>query len=67
MSEVQSDILWGALAIGREANIVDENGEVDLRKVFYRLESGHLPGKKVGRAWISTVSAIRRVFEIENL
>jgi hypothetical protein len=32
MSETQSDILWGAEAIGREANIVDKNGKVKLHK-----------------------------------
>jgi hypothetical protein len=60
-----SDILWGAEAIGREANIVDENGAVDRRKVFYQLETGNLPAKKVGRLWVSTTTAIRRALEIE--
>jgi hypothetical protein len=61
-----SDVLWGAEAIGREANIVDKkSGEVNLRKVFYQLETGNLPGKKVGRIWISSVTAIRRALEIE--
>jgi hypothetical protein len=59
-----SDTIWGAERIGREAGIVDENGEVDLRKVFYQLETGNLPGKKVGRLWISSVTAIRAALEI---
>jgi len=57
-------ILWGAEAIGREANVVDEDGNVDLRKTFYLLETGHLPGKKVGRKWISDSDAIARALAI---
>jgi hypothetical protein len=62
---MSNNILWGAASIGREAGIIDENGEVDLRKVFYRLETGDLPAKKVGRIWVSSVTAIRRALEIE--
>jgi hypothetical protein len=61
-----SEILWGATAIGREANIVNENGEVDIRRLYYMLEKGYLPAKKVGRAWMSTATAIRRALEIEG-
>jgi hypothetical protein len=46
-----SDILWGAEEIGREANLLDENGDVDRRRVFYKLERGLLPAKKNGREW----------------
>jgi hypothetical protein len=60
----------GPEAIGREAGIVDENGKVDLRKVYYLLELKRLPAKKLkgtedGRQWVSSVSAIRRALEIE--
>jgi hypothetical protein len=54
--------LWGAEAIGREANVVDEDGNVDLRKVYYLLENELLPGTKVGKLWTSTKRRIRRVF-----
>jgi hypothetical protein len=60
-----SDILWGAEAIGRAANIVDAKGAVDRRKVFYQLEIGNLPAKKVGRIWVSSVTAIQRALEIK--
>jgi hypothetical protein len=60
------DVLWGAVAIGREANILDERGEVDLRRTFYQLESGHLPARKVGRLWVSSIAAIRRALAIET-
>jgi hypothetical protein len=59
-----SDVLWGAKAIGHEAGIVDDSGEVNIRKVFHQLENGHLPARKVGRLWQSTKTAIRRALEI---
>jgi hypothetical protein len=62
---MSDNILWGAEAIGRAANILNADGEVDIRRVFYRLELGHLPGKKVGRVWTSTRDAIHRTFEIK--
>jgi hypothetical protein len=60
-----SDILWGATAIGRAAGIVGEDGEVDIRRLYYMLEKGYLPAKKVGRAWVSSASAIQHALEIE--
>jgi hypothetical protein len=54
--------LRGAEAIGREAGVIDENGKVDLRKTFYLLEKGHLPGTKVGRLWVSTPRRLRALF-----
>jgi hypothetical protein len=60
-----SDIIWGAAQIGREANILDEHGNVHLPKTFRLLEQGRLPGKKVGRLWVSTREAIRNHFEIK--
>jgi hypothetical protein len=54
--------LWGAAAIGLEANVVDEDGDVDIRKVFYLLENGLLPATKVGKKWTSTKRRIRRLF-----
>jgi hypothetical protein len=57
--------LWGAEAIGREANVLNGAGNVDLRKTFYLLENGLLPGTKVGRQWTSTPRRIRRVFDGE--
>jgi hypothetical protein len=60
-----SDTLWGAAAIARAAGVVDEDGEADLRRVFYLLEQRLLPGKKIGRAWVSSRSAIQRALEIK--
>jgi hypothetical protein len=54
--------LWGAEAIGREAGILDDNGNVDLNRVFYQLACGHLPASKAGRLWVSTPRRIRTVF-----
>jgi hypothetical protein len=39
--------LWGAQAIGREANILDEDGNVDTARVYYVLENGYLPPTSV--------------------
>jgi hypothetical protein len=61
---MSDNILWGAAQIGREANILDEDGNVHLPKTFRLLELGLLPGKKVGRLWTSTKEAIRNHFEI---
>jgi hypothetical protein len=58
--------LWGAEAIGREAGCLDDAGKVDLRKVFYLLERGLLPGTKVGRQWTSTPRRLRRLFTGES-
>jgi hypothetical protein len=58
------NILWGAGAIAVAANIVDTDGKPDLRKTFYLLEQGLLPGKKVGRKWVSNADAIARALEI---
>jgi hypothetical protein len=54
--------IWGAQAIGREAGLIDDSGNVDLRKTFYALERGHIPASKVGRLWASTPRRIRRAF-----
>jgi hypothetical protein len=62
---MSDNILWGAEAIGREANILDEHGNVELPKVFRLLELGRLPGKKNGRLWVSTKEAIRSFFEVK--
>ena len=54
--------LWGAGPIGRAAGVFDNDGNVDLRKSFYLLEKGYLPGKKIGRLWTSTRRQIQRAF-----
>jgi hypothetical protein len=60
-----SDIVWGARQIALEANIVDENGNVELPKTFRLLELGLLPGKKIGNRWVSSREAIRDHFKIK--
>ena len=51
--------LYGAAAIGREAGILDEDGNVDLDKVYYYLANGYLSASKFGRQWLSTPRRIR--------
>ena len=47
------DILWGVPAI---ATFIDR----DERQVYYQLQQGYLPGRKVGHIWQSTRSALRQ-------
>jgi hypothetical protein len=65
MSDTSDDLdlpLWGAEAIGRVANVVDEDGTVNRRKVYNLLENQLLPATKVGKIWTSTKRRIRGVF-----
>jgi hypothetical protein len=55
--------LWGAEAIGREAGLIDDAGNVDERKAYYLLERGILPATKAGRAWVTTGRRLRRFFD----
>jgi len=59
-------VLWGAKAIGREANVIDADGNVNERRAYYLLEAGLLPASKTGRSWTSTPRRIRRHFSGEN-
>ncbi len=54
--------LYGAEPIGREAHILDENGNVDIRRTFYALEKGYISADKFGRGWVSTPRRIRQAF-----
>jgi hypothetical protein len=46
--------VWGAPAIARILNLLDEHGEPDLRRCYYLLEQGHVSASKIGAAWCST-------------
>jgi hypothetical protein len=46
------DVIWGVAAI---ANVVGLNE----RQTSYLLQTGKLPGKKKGKHWISTISALK--------
>jgi hypothetical protein len=54
--------LYGAEAIGREARILDEDGNVDLRRVYHAAAQGYLDVSKFGRLLVSTPRRIRRAF-----
>ncbi len=62
--------IWGAQAIAKEANLFDDEGNADVRKTYYLLESGAIAAKRVkGRdkegnekkrgQWVSTQRLIR--------
>jgi hypothetical protein len=54
--------LYGAEAIGREAEMLDGKGKVDLNRVYYALERGHIDASKFGRVWVTTRRRIRSAF-----
>jgi hypothetical protein len=65
MSSTDDDLdrpLWNAEAIGRYANILHEDGNVDIRRTYYLLEKKLLPGSKVGQHWVSTPRRLRSVY-----
>lgn len=57
--------LYGVMPIGRAAHIVDRKGKVDVRKTYFALEKGHIPARKFGRKWVSTLRQIRNAFVVE--
>jgi hypothetical protein len=53
--------IWGAENIGREANLFKEDGSVDLRKTYFKLEKGYLDADKNGREWVTTPRRLRNL------
>ncbi len=54
------DLLDGVKAISAASGFSE-------RQVFYMLEKGHLPGKKLGRRWISSRTAICDALAVPSL
>jgi hypothetical protein len=55
-SIVESDVVWGAKAIGLALGLTE-------RQAFHRLEAGQIPGaRKVGRTWAASKCELRRMF-----
>jgi hypothetical protein len=52
--------IYGAVAIGRAAGMVEADGSVDIRKVYYALENGLLDAGKFGKKWVSTPRRARQ-------
>jgi hypothetical protein len=44
--------IWGAQAIGEVVNL-------PASKTYWALEQGYLPGRKVGKKWVSTKRQLR--------
>jgi hypothetical protein len=44
--------VWGAQAIGEVVNL-------PASKAYWALEQGYLPGRKVGKKWVSTKRQLR--------
>jgi hypothetical protein len=67
MSDSSTDLdrpLWGGAAIAIEANLL-KDGSPDIKRAYYLLELGLLPGTKVGKIWTSTPRRLRAVFSGE--
>ena len=45
--------------IGAKAIAAELGPAITPRKVFYRLEAGHIPAEKFGRLWITTKRRLR--------
>jgi hypothetical protein len=46
-------------SIGRAANIVKDDGSVDVRGTYYALEKGYIDADKFGRKWRTTPRRVR--------
>jgi hypothetical protein len=46
------DLIWGADAIAKELGLT-------TRTVFHMLSKGHLPGRRIGRRWVASKTALR--------
>jgi hypothetical protein len=53
--------IWGAKAIARAANLLDEDGEINIRKAFYKLEKGYIDADKNGDEWVTTLRRLRNL------
>jgi hypothetical protein len=58
LNSLKDEILWGVKAISEEINRSE-------RQTFHMLETGHLPGRKVGGRWTATRSRLHRLFNEE--
>jgi hypothetical protein len=56
----QNDVVWGASEIARVAGLPDRAAAYNL------LTHGHLPARRIGRKWVSTVGQIRRAIGAES-
>jgi hypothetical protein len=62
MNQDNDQPLNGAEEIGRTARILDENGDVDLGRTYYRLAKGLLDADKLGGTWVSSRNRILRPY-----
>lgn len=55
LSSLADEVLYGTEAIAAELNL-------SRTQVYYRLETGVLPAKKIGGIWTTTRTALRRYY-----
>jgi len=58
-AESESEIVWGAAAIGR---VIGKT----TRATFHLLENGQLPARQVGRQWAADRAKLRAFFRGED-
>jgi hypothetical protein len=52
--------IYGAEAIARAAGLVDDQGNVNFRRIYYALEHRLIDAGKFGKLWCSTKRRARR-------
>jgi hypothetical protein len=56
--------VFGAAKMARILNVVDDDGELDIRRMFYILEKGFVDADKAGGQWVSTPRRLRDSFAL---
>ena len=52
----EREVVYGAEAIAIAADVVDSEGNPDVRKTYYMLQRGYIEGaKKAGNIWILSI------------
>ena len=63
-STKQREVVYGGKAIAHEIEVLDGAGEPNLRKIYYMLEMGYVPGaRKIGEkrsGWVLSIPTYRR-------
>lgn len=54
-SDTETDLLWGARAIGNELGIT-------TRRAFHLLEESEIPARKVGGRWVAARDQLHHFF-----
>ena len=56
------ELVHGAEKFAVILNMINENGEPDLARIYYALERGLIDASKMGNRWVSTRRRLLRPF-----